>query len=837
MRKKGWALLAMAVSCWLSASGMVAAEDMKIYGQGNGNNTGDISNVNWVLDSDHQYYGGHQWFYTAYTQDGTAANNKLTINGGTYTVNGEAASSTNKYSNYFYGGFTENSGSATGNSIVINNGHFINESGTWQAAGIYAAKATGSGHVAADNSVTVNDGTFQGYTYISAGLGYGGSDAVKNTVTITGGDFEKGIYIFGGRGYETGNTDNNTVVVSGGNIGGYRAFIWGGKADDGDARYNTVNLSGGAVASVPSDESVYETKFTEYEQGDAEFYGGYTLKGNALYNTVNISGGSISTTGEGLVYGGYSRTGNASYNLVNVSGGSISSKLTLIGGFAAAGDASNNTIRLTGGSGNGNVYLHGGITMSSTGNANGNKIAIYFPAQLQDVCGGVYLTGNDTAGYSYNLTNGGDLLTGNELYLASSGISAQNIYNFETLSFHLPSTYQSGSNMLTLTGTGDTDLTKTNIVLSAAGDAALSTGQTINLISAQGALSYGSQTEGTLKQGVSLNYHYTLKKDANSLQAVLGEAEIADETKSPVETRAAQAAFVNRGADLLATDGLQQAERAAKASDNAAKGEWSPFFAMQGGKYRYETGSHVDSRGFSALLGMAKEVKNGGGKLLYGLAGEYGKGSYDSYYGNMHGKGDSDYGGAAVFVRWQDIGGMYYEGSLRAGRTKADYSSRNFTGYEGTTIGYDSNSSYWGAHLGLGRAIKLTGNNEVDVSLRYFYSHTGGDSARMTTGETYKFSAVNSQRLRFGAKLTHAFTAESKGYFGAYCEREFGGDARASVAGYSTGTPSLKGNSGIFEIGWLHQPANSNYTLDLGIVAACGKQRGIVGKAGMMWKF
>jgi len=835
MRKKGWALLAMAVSCWLSASGMVAAEDMKIYGQGNGNNTGDISNVNWTLNSDYSYYGGHQWFYTAYTKAGNAANNTLTINGGTYTVNGDAVPDS-RYANYFYGGITETSGSATGNSIVINSGNFINESGIWQAAGIYAAKATGSGYAATNNSVTVNAGNFQGYTYVSAGLGYNGSDVADNKVTINGGTFEKGIYIFGGRGYSTGNTDNNTVMVNGGTIGGYRAFIWGGKADDGDARYNTVNLTGGEVASIPSAESNAGDNFTEYERGDAEFYGGYTLNGDALYNTVNISGGSISTSGTGLVYGGYAKNGNANYNTVNVSGGTISSKLTLMGGFAAAGDASNNTIRLTGGSGNGNVYLHGGITMSSTGNANGNKIAIYFPAQLREVSGGVYLTGNDTA-YSYNLTNGGDLLTGNELYLASSGISAKNIYNFETLSFHLPATYQSGSTMLTLTGTESTDLSKTNIVLSAAGDAALSAGQTVNLISSQGALNYGSQTEGTLKQGVSLNYHYTLKKDANSLQAVLGEAEIADETKSPVETRAAQSAFVNRGADLLATDGLQQAERAAKASDSAARGEWSPFFAMQGGKYRYETGSHVDSRGFSALLGMAKEVKNGSGKLLYGLAGEYGKGSYDSYYGNMHGKGDSDYGGAAVFVRWQDLKGLYYEGSLRAGRTKADYSSKNFTGYEGTAVGYDTDSSYWGAHLGLGRAIKLTGNNEVDVSLRYFYSHTGGDSARMTTGETYKFSAVNSQRLRFGAKLTHAFTAESRGYFGAYCEHEFSGDARASVAGYSTGTPSLKGNSGIFEIGWLHQPANSNYTLDLGLVAACGKQRGIAGKAGMMWKF
>ena len=33
-----------------------------------------------------------------------------------------------------------------------------------------------------------------------------------------------------------------------------------------------------------------------------------------------------------------------------------------------------------------------------------------------------------------------------------------------------------------------------------------------------------------------------------------------------------------------------------------------PFFAMQGGKYRYQTGSHVDSRGFSAMLGVVREI-------------------------------------------------------------------------------------------------------------------------------------------------------------------------------------------------------------------------------------
>ncbi|HCB94072.1 MAG TPA: autotransporter domain-containing protein [Selenomonas sp.] len=837
MRKKRLALLAAAVSCWLSASGTVAAEDQTYYGSGNGDNTGNISDVNWVLDKDYSQYGGHQWFFNAYTKEGTVSNSTLTINGGNYTVDGDTSSGKEKYSNYFYSGITRKSGSAIGNGLIINDGNFVNKSGTKQSAGIYAGNAMDKGYVASDNYVTVNEGSFQGQTFIAAGLGNGGSDAIVNRVTVNGGTFERGVYLFGARAYSTGNTDNNTVTVNGGTIGGYRAFIWGGKADDGDARNNTVNLSGGAVADMASSESIYEETFTEYEPGDAEFYGGYTLRGNAINNTVNISGGSISTTGTGLAYGGYSRSGNANYNTVNVSGGSISSKMTIIGGFAAGGDASGNVVNIRGGSGNGDVYLHGGVTGCDAGNATGNRIAIYVPARLKEVSGGVYLTGNKTEGFAYNLTNNGDLLSGNELYLASAGITAKNIYNFETLSYHLPSSYQPGSTMLTLNGTKGTDLTRTNVVLSAAGDAPISRGQTINLISSQGNLNYGSQTAGKLKQGVSLNYNYTLNKDSSKLQAVLGDAEVNSETKSTVETRAAQSAFLNRGADLLAAEGLLQAEKAAEAETDAAKREWSPFFAAQGGKYRYQTGSHVDISGFGAILGVARKIENGSGSLVYGLAGEYGKGSYDSYYGHMRGEGDSDYAGGALFVRRKDNGGMYYEGSLRAGRTKADYTSRDFTGYEGTAIGYDTSSNYWGAHLGLGKAFRLAGDNELDVSLKYFYSRTGSDSARLTTGETYHFSTVNSQRLRLGARLTHSFNECSKGYIGAYYEREFDGDARASVAGYSTATPSLKGNRGIFEIGWLHQPKNSNLTLNLGVTAACGNQRGIAGNLGLMWKF
>ncbi|WP_041914862.1 hypothetical protein [Selenomonas ruminantium] len=241
MRKKTMAWLA--VSGWLSVPGFAAAEDQTYYGFGDGDNTEAVSDVKWVLNKDYSHYGGHQWFFNAYTKEGTVSNSTLTINGGTYRVNGDTSSGSGRYSNYFYGGFTRNNGSATGNGIIINYGNFVNESDTWQSTGIYAANAMGEDYAASDNYVTVNGGSFQGRTYISAVLGSLGSDAVNNRVTVNDGEFETGIYIFGGRAYSTGNTDNNTVTVSSGTIGGNKAFIWGGMTMS-----NIGNATGNKIA-------------------------------------------------------------------------------------------------------------------------------------------------------------------------------------------------------------------------------------------------------------------------------------------------------------------------------------------------------------------------------------------------------------------------------------------------------------------------------------------------------------------------------------------------------------------------------------------------------------
>ena len=172
-------VLAFAVSCWLVCGGMAQAKD--IYGQGDANNTGNISDVNLTLNQDIIDENYSNTFNLAYTQNGTASNNTLVINGGTYAVSGNG-----KYANWFYGGNTDN-GASTGNSIIINDGTFSNTSQTNQAAGIYAAFARG-GYAAANNNVTINGGDFEAYTYASAAVAAKGN-ANNNTTTVNGGNF------------------------------------------------------------------------------------------------------------------------------------------------------------------------------------------------------------------------------------------------------------------------------------------------------------------------------------------------------------------------------------------------------------------------------------------------------------------------------------------------------------------------------------------------------------------------------------------------------------------------------------------------------------------------
>ena len=196
-------------------------------------------------------------------------------------------------------------------------------------------------------------------------------------------------------------------------------------------------------------------------------------------------------------------------------------------------------------------------------------------------------------------------------------------------------------------------------------------------------------------------------------------------------------------------------------------------------------------------------------------------------------------GCGGLFFRYDMNSGLYYDASLRAGKAKAEYNSADLSGYTGDNdnVTFNTNSSYLAGHLGIGKIQKISPKNTMDYYGKYFYSRTGSDSVTLSSGETYDFDAVTSNRLRLGARFTHNINDHSDFYTGLAYQYEFGGGATGHYKGFSTAEPSLKGSTGVFELGYQFRPGDTPMTIDVGLNGYFGKQRGVRFQAGMNWVF
>ena len=214
---------------------------------------------------------------------------------------------------------------------------------------------------------------------------------------------------------------------------------------------------------------------------------------------------------------------------------------------------------------------------------------------------------------------------------------------------------------------------------------------------------------------------------------------------------------------------------------------------------------------------------------MYGIAFEYGKGGYDSYLDNgVHANGDISSAGGVLFGNVKQADGVHYDAAFRVGRVKSDYNS--------DMTSYDDSANYVGFSVGGGKEFKVSASDSVDVYGRYYFTHTNGSNVSLATHEQVKFDAVDSHRLRVGGRYTHEVDKKNQFYAGLAWQYEMGGNAKATINGYGAPAPSLKGHSGMLELGWKAQAAE-NVKLDLNLNGWIGKQRGIAGGVGVEFAF
>ena len=288
-------------------------------------------------------------------------------------------------------------------------------------------------------------------------------------------------------------------------------------------------------------------------------------------------------------------------------------------------------------------------------------------------------------------------------------------------------------------------------------------------------------------------------------------------------------AALSAGNDFVgaATEGLSLAS-------NVGADGVSSFAQMGGGSMRQETGSHVDTHTWNAILALGHQNKKERGTFEYGAFFEYGSGNYSTFNGDERGDGSMHYTGGGLLAKWTANHGMYVEGSLRAGSVHDD--ARNvLRDGNGVPYSYETNAPYFGGHIGVGKEIAFDDIHSLDVYGKYFYNRRNGVS--FDAGGHYDLDAVTSQVVRVGARYTVKRSKWSF-YAGAAYEHELDGKAGGTADGREIRGADTSGGSLRGEIGATMKPGeNSPITLDFNVTGFAGKKQGFSGGVSVAFMF
>ena len=276
-----------------------------------------------------------------------------------------------------------------------------------------------------------------------------------------------------------------------------------------------------------------------------------------------------------------------------------------------------------------------------------------------------------------------------------------------------------------------------------------------------------------------------------------------------------------------ATDGLSL-------DSNTGADSVSIFAKMGGSKKRQITGSHIDVHTWNAILALGHKNEKEKSSFKYGAFFEYGTGNYTTIDGADRGDGSLYYKCGGLLAKWAANHGFYVEGSLRAGsvhnNSRSDLREAN-----GTPHSFETNTPYFGAHIGVGKEIALKNGDSVDVYGKYFYNRR--NSTSFNAGGQFDLDAVTSQVLSVGARYT-VKREKWDFYVGAAYEHELDGEARGKANGLSIRSADVGGGSARVEIGATMKPgAKSPWSLDLNLSGFAGKKRGVSGGMYVEWMF
>lgn len=550
-----------------------------------------------------------------------------------------------------------------------------------------------------------------------------------------------------------------------------------------------------------------------------EIIGGLSVQGNVSSNTLTIAGGKFSKVD--MITGGATMRGSANGNTVNITGGNIDMTGYIAGGLGVT-SATNNKVNISGGTIEGIIY--GGYTQTTNpSTVSGNTITISGAANLEEA----YLSGGDSYDDTVTLTN-------NKLVIDGWSGSVKKAENFNSIDFKNIQ-WKNGGTVLKLTDYGYESLKKTNInLVSLAGGTKPAVNQSMYIIKGD-SLGIDKNKVTVSKEfsaGVALVGTGEAKVVDDGLKYTINSLMLNSQTHLVAQNHAVAAAFVNQGTDLI-SDSLDTLSRDDKYGVKT-------FAAVHGNHSKYDVNSDLKINGWSGIVGVGNEKDIGNGDFSWGAFFENGSGTYrtyNSFNGDFfRGDGNVVYNGGGLAARFEQDNGVYTEGSLRAGLLKNEMKDALRDG-AGNSYGYKSESTYYGAHIGVGKIISLDADKDLDVYGKFFHTYTEGDTFTVA-GDKFDLDGITSDRLRIGARLTTNKENKFSTYYGLAYEYEFNGDADMRVENMSTPQQSLKGSSYMAEVGVNYQPSSdSPWSFDLSMRGYAGQREGFSGNVQAVYSF
>ena len=553
-----------------------------------------------------------------------------------------------------------------------------------------------------------------------------------------------------------------------------------------------------------------------------------------------MEGGSVSER----LYGGYTEDGSASSNSITVTAGRV--RAAVAGGYDD-GTAVDNTVTLYDTASFAGSDLYGGRSDGTSSDVfTGNTLNLHGQIQADSLQNFQNLNFSDVA----DGTPSADLAKSAVLGDGKGSFTNVSIQNLRNQHGNVPEEY-----VLIHTPKASSSFAGTNLYVNGADAVTIGpdgsyvpyTGTVSNdgtLDNETGAAGMTRSQSGFTKDFLNFDVDYFIK-NGQDLVARTKNVQSDHRTKSFNIDRLPGLALLDQGGDLAAGAGMESAAESAMCLPGEEPCGTRAFMAVSGGYSTYKTDTHFNMTSGNAMVGLARYCKLPSVGFLAGVFFETGLSRFDAEheyagYDSFDSEGNASYYGAGalgkLYLNETAMQGLYAEGSFRIGMLNYNWDTDGWR-VNGSEADYSSQSPYMAAHGGIGWMKSVTDSVDLDIYAKYLWSHVSGDDGSIS-GSRVNFDAMDSNRLRGGARLSFKGSEAFSWYLGAAYERQFNGRSASDVYGHDTPSASLTGDTAMVEAGLRLRPSEGEpLFFTLGATGYGGVREGVSGLFQVHYEF